>query len=186
MFDRISWSIWISVLIAIAASCAPRALPPPPTNAAPTDLFAIKLTSAAFTDGAAIPKKFSCDGDNVSPALKWSGGFGDKPKSFALIVDDPDAPGGTFTHWVLFDLAGSVTEIPEGAQGIGKPGKNSAGKTGYTGPCPPSGTHRYFFSLYSLNVESLGLNDGATRTDVEKAMVGHIQGMTQLMGKYSR
>jgi Raf kinase inhibitor-like YbhB/YbcL family protein len=101
-------------------------------------------------------------------------------------MDDPDAPGGTFTHWVAFDLPGAQTEIAERAPSVGKGAKNGRGQTGYTGPCPPSGTHRYFFTLYALDVPSLGLSEGAGRTDVEKAMTGHILASTQAMGRYGR
>ncbi len=101
-------------------------------------------------------------------------------------MDDPDAPGGTFTHWVAFDIPATQSEIAEGAPSPGKGGKNGRGQTGYTGPCPPSGTHRYFFTLYALDVETIGLSDGASRADVEKAMTGHIIGQSQLMGRYAR
>ena len=101
-------------------------------------------------------------------------------------MDDPDAPGGTFTHWIAFDLPTNQSEIAEAAVSVGKGGKNGRGQTGYTGPCPPSGTHRYFFTLYALDLTTLGLIDGAARTDVEKAMNGHILAKTQLMGRYSK
>lgn len=143
------------------------------------------LTSRAFSDGADIPQKFTCSGESASPQLHWSGAPADT-QSFALIMDDPDAPSGTFTHWVAFDIPATQTEIPEGAQSVSKDGKNGRGQTGYTGPCPPSGTHRYFFTLYALDLPTLGLNDGAARAEVEKAMNGHIISQSQLMGRYSR
>lgn len=143
------------------------------------------LTSSAFAEGANIPPKFTCSGEGKSPQLTWSGAPANS-KSFTLIVDDPDAPGGTFTHWVAFDIPATQTEIPEGAQSVGRSGRNGRGQTGYTGPCPPSGTHRYFFTLYALDVDSLGLSDGASRVDVEKAMAGHVAGQSQLMGRYTR
>ncbi len=169
----------------------PANVPPTPTavatTAAPTLAPAgnFVLTSAAFTEGGTIPKKYSCDGERISPPLKWSGAPAGT-KSFALIVDDPDAPGGTFTHWVAFDLPATQNEIPEGAKNVGKGGLSGARQTGYTSPCPPNGTHRYFFTLYAVDIASLGLNDGATRSDVDKALQSHTIAKTQLMGKYSR
>ncbi|HEX9076084.1 MAG TPA: YbhB/YbcL family Raf kinase inhibitor-like protein, partial [Anaerolineae bacterium] len=141
--------------------------------------------SNVFSEGGAIPKKYACDGENVSPPLQWVGAPSGT-QSFALIMDDPDAPGGTFTHWVAFDMPGTQTEIAERAPSAGKGAKNGRGQTGYTGPCPPSGTHRYFFTLYALDVPSLGLQVGASRADVEKAMTGHILASTQTMGRYAR
>lgn len=143
------------------------------------------MTSAAFTEGAGIPKKYSCDGSSVSPPLKWSGAPA-QTASFALIVDDPDAPVGTFTHWVAFDIPSMQTEIPEGAKTAGKAGRNSAGRNGYTGPCPPSGTHRYIFTVYALDVSALNLNEGASRDQVSNAMKGYIVAEGKLMGRYSR
>ncbi len=169
----------------ILGACASPSTPSPVTSiptAGPAPTFV--LTSDAFGHEGVIPKKFSCDGQNISPRLQWSG-TPSNTKSFALIMDDPDAPIGTFTHWVAFDIVATQTEIREGAS-VGQNGKNSAGRTGYTGPCPPSGTHRYFFTLYALDLQTLGLNEGATRNDVEKAMSGHILAQAQLMGKYSR
>ena len=174
------------------ASSAPATTAPAPTRApvaittttpAPTASFT--LTSNAFAEGANIPSKFTCAGEGTSPQLSWSHAPA-STKSIALIMDDPDAPAGTFTHWVAFDISPTQTEIPAGANRAGKSGKNSAGRNGYMGPCPPSGTHRYFFTLYALDLPSLGLNDGASRGEVEKAMSGHIIAQTQLMGRYSK
>ncbi len=170
---------WAALAILVDA-CASSATPLP----APT-ITSFVLTSNAFVEGAAIPKKFSCDGENVSPELKWNGAPVNT-HSFALIMDDPDAPFGTFTHWVAFDLPASQNEIAEGAKNVGRGGQNGGGRAGYAGPCPPTGSHRYFFTLYALDVDSLGLSDGAPRGDVEKAMVGHLLAKTQLMGRYSR
>ncbi len=143
------------------------------------------VTSSAFAQGGNIPTKYSCDGQSDSPPLQWSGAPADT-KSYALIVDDPDAPSGTFTHWVAYDIPASVTSAAEGANQIGKSGKNGAGKPGYTGPCPPRGTHRYFFHLYALDVPTLNLPDGASKDAVTAAMQGHILAQAELMGKYSR
>lgn len=170
----------------ILGACASPSTPSPATSipsAGPAPTFV--LTSDAFAHEGVIPKKFSCDGQNISPRLQWSGAPSNT-KSFALVMDDPDAPIGTFTHWVAFDIVATQTEIREGVTSVGKSGKNSAGRTGYTGPCPPTGTHRYFFTLYALDLQTLGVSEGATRNDVEKAMSGHILAQAQLMGKYSR
>jgi Raf kinase inhibitor-like YbhB/YbcL family protein len=151
----------------------------------------LKLTSSAFEPGATIPKKFTCDGPDVSPALNWS----DPPagtQSFALIADDPDAPVGTWVHWVLYDLpadARSLAEnvpkqeqLPSGA----RQGRNDFRKIGYGGPCPPPGKpHRYFFKLYALDAK-LNLKAGAAKAEVEKAMQEHILAQGELMGRYGR
>ncbi len=153
--------------------------------------MSIQLTSTAFKEGEAIPKKYTCDGQDVSPSLSWT----DLPagaKSLALIADDPDAPAGTWVHWVLFNIPVSLRGLPEGVAktatvpGVGVQGNNDFRKTGYGGPCPPRGKpHRYFFKVYALD-SVLQLNPGAGKADLEKAMKGHILGQGQLMGKYSR
>lgn len=144
------------------------------------------FTSPAFADGATIPRRHTCDGENRSPRLTWR----DPPtgvRSFALIVDDPDAPSGTFTHWVLFNVPGGSTELPEAAT-VGRSGRNDFGKHGYGGPCPPKGhgPHRYVFKLSALDVEALGAAEGAPRKAVEAAMQGHILATVQLVGRYER
>src|SRR6266704_5735014 len=141
--------------------------------------MSLQITSAAFSAGETIPKKFTCDGPDVSPQLKWN----DPPantQGFALIMDDPDAPAGTWVHWVLYDLAANARELPEGVakqeqlSSGARQGRNDFGKIGYGGPCPPPGKpHRYFFKLYALDVK-LDLKAGATKADVERAMKGHI------------
>ncbi len=184
--------VMAALLLALAAAgcAAPLASPAlqsaPPT-APPTTVpaGAFRLGSDAFGDGGAIPEKFTCDGENISPRLEWEGAPAGT-RSFALIMDDPDAPSGTFTHWVAFDIPGTQLEIAERAMTSGKGGQNGRGQTNYTGPCPPSGTHRYFFTLYALDVPSLNLDTGATRAEVERAMEGHILAKAQLMGKYAR
>ena len=149
-----------------------------------------QLASPSFPEGAPIPKRFSCDGDNVSPALQWS----PQPagvKSYALIVDDPDAPVGTFVHWVLYNIPGEVSALPEAVAptrqvlGLGEQGRNSARQTGYMGPCPPGGTHRYFFKLFALDALLTPSGD-PTAADLEKAMQGHVLGEAQLMGRFTR
>ena len=115
--------------------------------------MAIQITSSAFSEGEAIPKKHTCSGEDVSPPLVWSG-TPQAAKSLAIIMDDPDAPGKTFVHWVLFNIPPGTTELAEGARGAGVAGMNDFRRTGYNGPCPPAGqTHRYFFKIYALDQE---------------------------------
>lgn len=148
------------------------------------------LTSNAFEHGKTIPAKYSCRGEDVSPALAW----GEPPagtQSFALIMDDPDAPVGTWVHWVLFNIPASARGLPEAFPANAAlpdgslSGQNSWGNTGYGGPCPPSGTHRYFFKLYALD-ETLAIDAGANKGELEKAMVGHILAQGELMGTFSK
>jgi len=151
---------------------------------------AFSLTSPAFTNDAAIPSKYTCDAGmtNPSPALEWK----DAPagtKSFALILHDPDAPmNGGFTHWVLFDIPAATTSLGENFQSgsVGVAGNNGMRRPAYMGPCPPSGVHHYHFILSALDVPTLGLQQGATKADVEKAMEGHVLGKTELVGTYQR
>jgi Raf kinase inhibitor-like YbhB/YbcL family protein len=137
-----------------------------------------------------IPKRFTCDGEDLSPPLSWSG-LPAGTRSLALICDDPDAPVGTWDHWVLFNIPATVTGLPENVPAKASlddgsvHGNNSWGRPGYGGPCPPGGTHRYFFKLYALDTE-LNLKTGATKSQLVKAMEGHILDQAQLMGKYRR
>lgn len=147
--------------------------------------MALQVTSPVFVEGGNIPRKFTCDAENVSPALAWSG-IPSGAQSIALIADDPDAPVGTWVHWVLYDLPGDTSAIPEAVMGIGVEGLNDFRKSGYGGPCPPKGKpHRYFFKVYALDT-GLGLKPGASKGEVEKAMQGHVLAQGQLMGKYGR
>jgi len=144
----------------------------------------MKLTSSAFQNNGAIPTEYTCDGADLSPPLT----INDIPKnakSLALISDDPDAPVGTWDHWVVFNIPPSTLQIPKGTEPQGVAGKNSWGKTGYGGPCPPSGTHRYFFKLYALDT-TLSLPQGANKKQIEAAMQGHIIEKAELMGSYKR
>lgn len=148
--------------------------------------MSLQLTSDAFANGQSIPAKFSCVGKNISPALAWT----EPPagtQSFALIVDDPDAPGGTWVHWVLYNIPADVRNLPESfsAQDPVSVGKNSWGKLSYGGPCPPSGTHRYYFKLYALD-STLSLSPGASKEQLLKAMEGHILAQSELMGTFSK
>lgn len=151
----------------------------------------MQLTSAAFNQGDPIPSKYTCDGQNVSPSLKWNG-VPAGAKSLALIADDPDAPVGTWVHWVLFDLPAAVNQLPEDVPqtqyipGGAKQGLNDFKRLGYGGPCPPPGkAHRYFFKLYALDTV-LDLKPGASKKELERAMGNHILAQGQLMGTYQR
>ena len=150
----------------------------------------IKLTSTAFEEGGLIPENYTCDGVDFSPPLAWSG-VPEGTESLALIFDDPDAPMGTWVHWILFNIPASVNGLPENIppereiKTGGMQGMNDFRKIGYGGPCPPGGTHRYYFKLYALDTV-LNLNAGATKAQLIKAMEGHILAKGQLMGKYSR
>jgi Raf kinase inhibitor-like YbhB/YbcL family protein len=153
--------------------------------------MALQLTSSAFHDGQAIPKKYTCDGQDVSPELAWSGAPGET-KSMALIVDDPDAPAGVWVHWVIYDLPPDARGLPEVVprdrelRNGARQGKNDFGKIGYGGPCPPSGpAHRYFFKLYALR-DKTGLKAGATKAELESVMKGKIVAQATLTGKFGR
>jgi Raf kinase inhibitor-like YbhB/YbcL family protein len=144
----------------------------------------MSLTSPAFNAGDPIPIEYSCDGEDDSPDLDWFG-IPKNTQSLALIMDDPDAPVGTWIHWVLFNLPADMPGLQKGITGVGVDGSNSWDKTGYGGPCPPGGTHRYFFKLYALDI-TLDLSEGATKADLLAAMEGHILGQAELMGTYTR
>jgi Raf kinase inhibitor-like YbhB/YbcL family protein len=151
----------------------------------------MQLTSTAFGEGGLIPVRYTCDGENVSPPLKWSGAPAGA-KSFALIVDDPDAPAGIWVHWLVYDLPPTTTELPEGVAksqylpGGAKQGLNDFKHLGYGGPCPPPGkAHRYFFKLFALD-RVIELKPGATKKELEAAMEGHKLAEGQLIGTYKR
>jgi hypothetical protein len=149
----------------------------------------LQLTSSSFEADAAIPAKYACDGEDVSPALAWN----DPPaatKGFALVMDDPDAPNKTVVHWVIYDLPAAARKLPEAVPKDAKlpdgsfQGPNSHGKIGYSGPCPPHGVvHHYFFKLYALD-KSTGLKPKATKPQVEAAIKGHILAKAQLIGRF--
>jgi Raf kinase inhibitor-like YbhB/YbcL family protein len=144
----------------------------------------MKITSSAFQEGGNIPSKFTCDGGDSSPPLKIDGAPAEA-KSLVLIVDDPDAPGGLFTHWLVWDIDPKTTDIPESSAPKGVQGKNDFGKSGYGGPCPPSGTHRYYFKIFALD-RQLDVPAGAKRNQLDAAMKGHTIAEGELMGRYSR
>jgi Raf kinase inhibitor-like YbhB/YbcL family protein len=150
----------------------------------------IRITSTAFEEGGTIPRKYTCDGSDISPPLAWSS-VPSGTKSIALICDDPDAPGKTWVHWVVFNIPADIKELPEKVpdQKIlssgAKQGMSDFQKIGYGGPCPPSGTHRYYFKIYALDIE-LTSEAGITKAELLKSMEGHILGQGQLMGRYKR
>lgn len=145
----------------------------------------LSISSPAFPHNGMIPKRYTCDGADVSPPLLL-GHVPEKTGSLALIVDDPDAPRGTWVHWVVWNIGPDTREIPEDSVPPGAlQGTNDFGKRKYGGPCPPSGTHRYFFKLYALDAP-LALSAGATKAQVEKAMSGHLLGKAERIGLYRR
>jgi Raf kinase inhibitor-like YbhB/YbcL family protein len=183
----------LTAIVALSLATAPRAGADPEQEEDRT--MAMTLTSAAFDPGAEIPAKYTCDGEDVSPALGWSG-VPEEAKSLVLIMDDPDAPPGTWVHWVLYDLPADSDGLPEGLpkqekiDGVGTHGLcwgvDRFSRVGYYGPCPPPGSpHRYFFKLYALDV-ALALAPRATKSDVRKAMSGHVLAQAELVGTFRR
>jgi Raf kinase inhibitor-like YbhB/YbcL family protein len=156
--------------------------------------MALKVTSPAFQPGGSIPSRYTCEGQDVSPPLAWSGAPANT-RTLALIVDDPDAPDPAkpqrvYVHWVVFNLPATTAALPENASKKGLPkgavqGKNDWGKSEYGGPCPPIGRHRYFFKLYALDTELTGLSS-PTKADVERAMKGHVVDSGELIGTYQK
>lgn len=177
-------------VLARLALLAAAAILAPPAHAQ-TQETTMQITSTAFDAGSAIPSRFTCDGKNVSPALSWSD-LPEGTRSLALIVDDPDAPKGTWVHWVLYGLSAERDGLPEGVPGRPEvldgalQGLNDFGDPGYGGPCPPpGGAHRYFFRLYALDARP-DLSAGATKAQLERAIEGHVLGRAELMGRYAR
>lgn len=190
---RTTCAILLVFLLLLLLGCGPRAAKPEekaaPAEGVPTAV-GFELVSPAFAAGQAIPVRYTCDGEDISPPLRW----GEPPEgtqSLALIMDDPDAPVGTFVHWVLFNLPATASELPEAVPsdaelaGGGRHGQNSWKRLGYGGPCPPGGTHRYFFKLYALDAP-LDLEAGASKQQLLKAMEKHILARAELMGTYAR
>jgi len=149
------------------------------------EALSMKITSPAFSDNGHIPVKFTCQGDDVNPQLDISG-VPAGTKSLVLIMDDPDAPMGTWDHWIVFNMAPLTATIEENSVPAGAvQGRNSWGKSSWGGPCPPSGTHRYMFKLYALDT-MLELGPGAVKSDVHKAMSGHVLAQAELTGLYAK
>ncbi|MCP4652211.1 MAG: YbhB/YbcL family Raf kinase inhibitor-like protein [Candidatus Omnitrophica bacterium] len=155
------------------------------------NVFALEIRSSAFENGGYLPAKYTCDSVNVSPSFFWSD-IPSKTKSFVLICDDPDAPYGNWTHWVVFNISADTVQLPEGIAKdttlplMAKQGMNDFGEVGYGGACPPAGNvHRYFFKLYALNT-TLDLDDDANKDDVVEAMKGYIIAEAKIKGLYRR
>ena len=152
--------------------------------------MSLVINTTAFSEGEMIPTRYTCDGPDVSPDLAWSG-VPDAAETLALICDDPDAPMGTWVHWVLFNIPSSLSGLPAEIspdatlESGARHGTNDFRKLGYGGPCPPGGTHRYYFKLYALDTE-LNLDSGATKDQLLEGMQGHILAEAQLMGTYKR
>lgn len=143
-----------------------------------------KITSEAFSDGGEIPAKYTCDGGNINPPLEI-GNVPKSAKSLAIAVEDPDAPSGTWDHWIKWNVPASTSVIMEGQDPQGASGKGSGGNTKYQGPCPPEGEHRYIFKVFALDT-LLSLKSGSSKKDLEEAMEGHIIGKAEIMGRYKR
>ncbi|HUN89557.1 MAG TPA: YbhB/YbcL family Raf kinase inhibitor-like protein [Terriglobales bacterium] len=153
--------------------------------------MSFQISTSSFSSGASIPTKFTCDGQDVSPQLSWSRAP-EATKSFALIADDPDAPAGTWTHWLIWDIPVASNQLAEGVPkteevgGLARQGQNDFRKIGYNGPCPPPGKpHRYYFKLFALD-SKLNIHTGANRAQLDAAMKGHILAQTEVMGRYGR
>ena len=187
---------WLALLAACGGQAeAPGQTPEAGETPSPVsgNATAFSLVSEAFGNDETIPALYTCDGDNVSPALAWSG-VPEGTQSFALITDDPDAPGGTFTHWLLYNMGSSAPSLPEGVETVPMPayglagfqGSNDAGGIGYTGPCPPPGDpHRYRFTLYALD-QTVELEPGASKQQLLDAIEGHVLAEAELAGLYGR
>jgi Raf kinase inhibitor-like YbhB/YbcL family protein len=188
MTSKIFYLLLFSLLI---FSCGQKDETKPISNQTKQEkAMELKITSSAFEESGMIPKNFTCDGDNVSPELSWSGSPAET-KSFALICDDPDAPAGIWVHWVVYNIPGNAKGIPEAVSTDKQlyngtiQGLNSSRKTGYSGPCPPGGTHRYFFKVYALDT-TLTIQGDVTKDILLESMKGHILAQGELMGKYTR
>jgi len=191
---RVGLVLLACVVGVVMAGCGGgRAPTPTPALTAPgATVGTLTLTSPAFPTGGEIPRKYTCDGEDVSPPLEW-GAPPQGTQSLVLIMDDPDAPAGVWDHWLLYNLPADMRGLPEGASiaidpasgRISRLGTNSWGKQEYGGPCPPSGTHRYFFRLYALDT-TLNLAAGANKAQVLAAMAGHVLAQGELMGTYRR
>ncbi len=189
MIKRISLVILLSLALSSCTGQTPSAGSSTPSPL-PLSSTSLQVASTSFKEGQLIPRHYTCDGVNISPPLEWSG-VPQSAKTIALVADDPDAPGGTWVHWIFYNLPaaniGLVENLPadESLKAGGFQGKNDFGKIGYGGPCPPSGTHHYYFRVYAVDSE-LPLKAGATKAELLKAMEGHILAQGQLMGTYAR
>jgi Raf kinase inhibitor-like YbhB/YbcL family protein len=179
----------ILIALVLAVACAEKGERPKDDRKEGGTAVQMQLTSKAFSEGGMIPRPYTCDGDDVAPQLAWEN-VPEGTKSFVLIMDDPDAPVGTWDHWIVYNIPDTVASLPDGASKDkmlrgGIEGVNSWGRTNWGGPCPPGGTHRYIFKLYALDT-MLEPGDKPKKRDIEKAMEGHMLGQAQLMGRYKR
>jgi Raf kinase inhibitor-like YbhB/YbcL family protein len=171
------------LLLAILAACGGEDREPPEADVAAP---AFPLTSEDVAEGEPIDPRYTCDGDDVSPTLAWEN-VPEEAEELVLIVEDPDAPGGTFTHWLAYGIDPAETTLGQGTDGVGfRQGENDMGEVGYGGPCPPGGeTHDYVFRLLAVDAET-GLEEGARRDDVLEAVEGHVVGEARLTATYAR
>lgn len=180
---------FLLILLIIICGCE-KQVKPGESKKEEAKKMTIKVTSPAFEEGSMIPSKYTADGQDISPPLEWEG-VPDGTKSIALISDDPDAPMGTWVHWVMWNFPPDITKLPENVPPNenlpdgSKQGITDFGSHGYGGPAPPSGTHRYYFKIYALDIK-LNLAGSSRKSDLLKAMEGHILAQGQLMGKYKR
>jgi Raf kinase inhibitor-like YbhB/YbcL family protein len=182
MIVRWGWSVGLCILLLLAGCKGQGDVPA--SEGGGVDMT-IQITSTAFSLGGKIPRIYTCDDQNVSPPLAWTG-VPTNTVSLALIMDDPDAPSGTWVHWVLYNLPPATSSLEQGKNGGGTDGKNDFNKIGYGGPCPPRGSnHQYFIKIYALDSKP-NLKTGATKAQLENAMRGHILAQGQMMGKYGR
>jgi Raf kinase inhibitor-like YbhB/YbcL family protein len=188
MHDRITMGTGLLLILAVLGACQGER---PAWQAPEGTGVELTIESSAFEMDGTIPKRYTCDGEDISPPLSWS----ELPagtQSLVIVCDDPDAPIGTWDHWVLFNIPAAVRSLPEGIaadeviEGVGTHGTNSWRRLGYGGPCPPEGpAHRYYFTLYALDT-MLDLDPGAAKQDVETATTGHVLAQGQLMARYGR
>jgi Raf kinase inhibitor-like YbhB/YbcL family protein len=177
-----AWPLALLVLVAAVSACGGDDDEEPLPSGAAAPGFA--FSDSAVTEGEAIDSRYTCDGEDVSPALAWEG-VPEEAAELALVVEDPDAPGGTFTHWLVYGLDPGETQLPEGAEPALQ-GTNDFGRVGYGGPCPPGGeTHRYAFRLLALD-QALDLEEGASRDDLLGAVEGHVLAEATLTAPYTR
>jgi Raf kinase inhibitor-like YbhB/YbcL family protein len=183
--DRLFRTILTVTLFVAAPSCSPGGQSP--ANKGNSMSFTIQ--SGAFANGGTIPRRYTCDGENLSPALEWTGESAGT-RSFALIVDDPDAPVGTWNHWLLWNIPADVHALKEGFRPgeLATSGVNDFGRPGYGGPCPPKGhgPHRYFFRLFALDTPNLEVSGQARRVELDRALANHVLARTEYMGRYER
>ncbi len=190
---RVGTTVLVLLVLSLVGACqaTPADRPSQRTEEQEEGAMTLALKSTAFEAGGTIPVEYTCDGANISPPLSWEG-VPAQTRSLALIMDDPDAPAGTWVHWLLYNIPPQVTELAEALSdarqlpGIGLQGHNSFKNSGYGGPCPPRGNpHRYFFRLYALD-KVLDLEPGAERRELEAAMQGHILAQGEIMATYRR